>query len=202
MEIHKAVADFSENLVLEYLKERSEAVGIPCNFTFCDDDDDKDTCSSDDDKATAVDGDPDRTRTVASTSRDEDHETFGVRVKDRAKSIDSGVCVDTKRENGRWKKEVQENRVVDGIHGNVIHVNSQLEDDVKGCDVVAGPSEGACQPQGEDDGRKSLVLTFKKGDLFAVSIWFCLLSWYRNAITSTNCPCKLLLSSCLRCEET
>lgn len=54
MEIHQAVADFSEDLVLAYLRERSEAVGIPTTFSVSDGDGDgRDTCSSDDDRLEA-----------------------------------------------------------------------------------------------------------------------------------------------------
>ncbi|KAG7155326.1 hypothetical protein Hamer_G024593, partial [Homarus americanus] len=78
MEIHKAIADFSEDLVLAYLKEQSEAVGIPCEFTACynDDDDCRYTYNSDDERIRAGYSDLDDPGNIASTSRENEAEVF------------------------------------------------------------------------------------------------------------------------------
>lgn len=159
MEIHEAKADFSEDIVLAYLKQCSEAVGnLTSDLTVGDG---ERFCSSDDDDAEAAKG----------SSRTEEPEVFSVRVKDRAKSIDSGVCVDPRKENDLRKVEQAENgeRKCRRNHSKSRESESSSQED------GAFSSLGACKcPDLEDSDEdwekpKSLVMSFKKGDLFAVS---------------------------------
>lgn len=158
MEIHEAKADFSEDIVLAYLKQCSEAVGnLTSDLTVGDG---ERFCSSDDEDAEAAKG----------SSRTEEPEVFSVRVKDRAKSIDSGVCVDPRKENELRKVEQTENgeRRCRRNHSKSRESESSSQED------GAFSSLGACKcPDFEDSDEdwekpKSLVMSFKKGDLFAV----------------------------------
>ncbi|XP_071546875.1 uncharacterized protein [Panulirus ornatus] len=179
MEIHEAIADFSEDLVLDYLRERSEAVGIPCNFTFSydedEDDDGKYTSSSDEDRAVAADSDLEKGRPGASTVKDKTPPgQCGARLKDRAKSIDSGVCLETRRENGRARRDARENEGRDGDGGDheLHHASSSHEYSARWrCRVTdtigRGSSDGSYRGHWQEESRRSLVLAFKKGDLFA-----------------------------------
>ncbi|XP_063877281.1 uncharacterized protein LOC135109676 isoform X1 [Scylla paramamosain] len=172
MEIYQAVADFSEDLVLAYLREQSEAVGIPFKFSAHEDigDDGRGSCSSDEDRPAGRDSEHDM-RT--GRGGEDDLGTPGcVRVKDRARSIDSGVCVETKRENGRGKKTAPtENggrewwNETDGLRASPKAQGSQ---DVCRYDSEAfGYSDDSVRHLHEAHAsQSSLVLAFRKGDLF------------------------------------
>nr|XP_045622384.1 uncharacterized protein LOC123772987 [Procambarus clarkii] len=171
MEIHKAVADFSEDLVLAYLRQRSEAVGIPCEYTAGDEDDAKYTYSSDDERERFGEDDRVKLSISANTLREGDHGMLSVRVKDRAKSIDSGVCVESRRENGRGKRDCTEDEERDSGLGEYPPPSVNPYDSRSYNDAVAGCSNAPPQShdyEDDDNANKSLVLTFKKGDLFAV----------------------------------
>lgn len=156
MEIHEAIADFSEDIVLAYLKQCSEAVG---NLT-------SELTAGDGEKYGSSDDDEEEGEHTKGSSRTEEAEVFSVRVKDRAKSIDSGVCVDPR------KAEQTENGEREKCRGN--HSKSR-ESENSSQEDGAFSSLGACKcPDYEDsdedwDKPKSLVMSFKKGDLFAVS---------------------------------
>ncbi|XP_042865704.1 uncharacterized protein LOC122249148 [Penaeus japonicus] len=155
MEIHEAIADFSEDIVLAYLKQCSEAVG---NLT-------SELTAGDGEKYGSSDDDEEEGEHTKGSSRTEEAEVFSVRVKDRAKSIDSGVCVDPR------KAEQTENGEREKCRGN--HSKSR-ESENSSQEDGAFSSLGACKcPDYEDsdedwDKPKSLVMSFKKGDLFAV----------------------------------
>ncbi|XP_053638327.1 uncharacterized protein [Cherax quadricarinatus] len=174
MEIHEAVADFSEDLVLEYLRQRSEAVGIPCEYTAGDgEDDSRYDYSSDEETERIGDNDQEQTVITAYTLKEDEHEMFSVRVKDRAKSIDSGVCVETRKENGCGKKAVENEGQDTEKYGSGNNVHLVHKNDVISCyNAVAGCSNGASHSLDHEESNvnMSLVLAFKKGDMFAVVV--------------------------------
>lgn len=188
MEIYQAIADFSEDLVLAYLRERSEAVGIPCKFSvFEDGGDDGRGSSSDEDRVAGREGEHE-----ARTWRERDIEddvvaSVCVRVKDRARSIDSGVCVETKRENGRGRKTTSTENggrelLWSEAEGGGGRVSCRADG---GQEVCKYDSEAAATGYCDDSSghllethptrhsASSLVLAFRKGDLFAVSVCMC-----------------------------
>ncbi|XP_050712325.1 uncharacterized protein LOC126996144 isoform X6 [Eriocheir sinensis] len=187
MEIYRAIADFSEDLVLAYLRERSEAVGIPCKFSvFEDGGDDGRGSSSDEDRVLGREGEHEaRTWRERDGTEDEAVVSVCVRVKDRARSIDSGVCVETKRENGRGRKTTTENGGREWMGGNEAEacggggyggarVSCRAEGG--GQEVCKYDSEapGYCEESSGHllethparDSASSLVLAFRRGDLF------------------------------------
>lgn len=191
MEIYRAIADFSEDLVLAYLRERSEAVGIPCKFSvFEDGGDDGRGSSSDEDRAFGREGEHEaRTWRERDSTEDEAVLSVCVRVKDRARSIDSGVCVETKRENGRGRKTTTENggrewlgseaEACGGGGGGYGGGRVSCRAEGGGQEVCKYDSEAAgycvegsghlLETHTARDSASSLVLAFRRGDLFGVS---------------------------------
>lgn len=191
MEIYRAIADFSEDVLLAYLRERSEAVGIPCKFSvFEDGGDDGRGSSSDEDRALWREGEHEARTWRERDTEDEAGASVCVRVKDRARSIDSGVCVETKRENGRGRKP---NSTENGgrewcwseAEGGGARVSCRAEGGQEVCKYdseAAGHCDNSSghllEAHSARDPASSLVLAFRKGDLFGVStretVWPCL----------------------------
>lgn len=182
MEIYRAIADFSEDLVLAYLRERSEAVGIPCKFSvFEDGGDDGRGSSSDEDRALGREVEHEARTWRERDTEDDAVASVCVRVKDRARSIDSGVCVETKRENGRGRKTASTENggrewgscEAEGGGGRV-HCRAEGGQEVCKYDSVGAgycvdSSGHLLETHPGRDSASSLVLAFRKGDLFGVS---------------------------------
>lgn len=177
--------------MLAYLRERSEAVGIPCKFSvFEDGGDDGRGSSSDEDRAFGREGEHEsRTWRERDSTEDEGVVARRLRVKDRARSIDSGVCVETKKENGRGKKPTSENGGREwlwsegaeacGGGGGYGGGRASCRGESVGQEVCKYDSEapGYCaegsgyllETHPARDSASSLVLAFRRGDLFGVS---------------------------------
>ncbi|XP_068222935.1 uncharacterized protein [Palaemon carinicauda] len=170
MEIQEALADFSEEILLAYIRYQCEATGIIY------DSHDAGPYSSDDDALRdSYDAAAETSEGVDKASGSERGRDTPTSVKARARSIDSGVCiVDQKKETGAGG--------AGGCHKFDHHdressLRRALPDPPDG-GLGRSFNDGATASVSDADGQaasasldapcSSLVLSFKKGDIFAV----------------------------------
>ncbi|XP_064081325.1 uncharacterized protein LOC135197958 [Macrobrachium nipponense] len=172
MEIQVALADFSEEILLDHIRYQCEATGIIYDSHDAgpySSDDDALRDSSSYDAAEASDG-PDK----ASAERGRETPTS---VKARARSIDSGVCiVDQRKETSNAAGAAGGSHKFDH-HDRESSLRRALPDPPDG-EPGSSFNAGAAASASDSDGQaasasldapcSSLILPFKKGDIFAV----------------------------------